>query len=78
MRRSAVELRPWVKGEEMSRVSISLADRQAGSPMPGDMIARNPRNHDDQWLVNAQFFRENYEPVDDPFANGPVEITGKD
>jgi len=27
------------------------------------MIARNPVNHDDQWLVAAAYFSANFEPV---------------
>ena len=30
---------------------------------PGDMIARNPKNHDDQWLVAAAYFADNFEPL---------------
>lgn len=44
-------------------VSISEADRLAGSPKFGDMIARNPKNHDDQWLVAQDYFRENFEEI---------------
>jgi len=28
------------------------------------MIARNPKNHDDQWLIAADYFADNFEPVD--------------
>jgi len=28
------------------------------------MIARNPQNHEDQWLVARQYFDENFEPLD--------------
>jgi hypothetical protein len=42
-------------------VSISQADRKNGSPKIGDMIARNPKNHKDQWLVSREFFESNYE-----------------
>jgi uncharacterized protein YozE (UPF0346 family) len=28
------------------------------------MIARNPKNHDDQWLVAKQYFEDNFEPCD--------------
>lgn len=64
-RRSQIaHLRPYVSGETLSdRVSISAADLEAGSPKPGDMIARNPANHDDQWLVAADYFAANFEPV---------------
>lgn len=47
-----------------NNVSISDADRQNGSPKIGDKIARNPKNHQDQWLVAEQYFRDNFEPVE--------------
>lgn len=43
-------------------VSISDEDIKAGSPKLGDMIARNPKNHADQWLVAAAYFAENFAP----------------
>jgi hypothetical protein len=42
-------------------VSISVEDDLAGSPKLGDMIARNPKNHKDQWLVAKQYFTDNFE-----------------
>jgi len=58
------ELRPYVVGEELNeQVSISAADRAAGSPKEGDMIARNPEDHDDQWLVAKDYFEANFEPI---------------
>lgn len=63
-RRSQIaELRRWEAGDDMTRVSISAPDKEAGSPKAGDMIARNPKNHDDQWLVAAQYFADNFEPA---------------
>jgi hypothetical protein len=62
-RRQIAELRTWQPGDDMSRVSVSAPDKEAGSPKVGDMIARNPKNHDDQWLVAAQYFADNFEPV---------------
>ncbi|CAB4165060.1 hypothetical protein UFOVP833_22 [uncultured Caudovirales phage] len=63
-RRSQIaELRPWAVGDDMARVSVSAPDKEAGSPKEGDMIARNPKNHDDQWLVAAQYFADNFEPA---------------
>ena len=63
-RRSQIaELRPYVQGEPVVGVSISKADAEAGSPKVGDMIARNPKNHNDQWLVAAQYFSDNFEPA---------------
>ncbi len=63
-RKQIAELRPYLPGEELDkRISISAADRDAGSPKSGDMIARNPANHDDQWLVAAKYFADNFEPI---------------
>lgn len=63
-RRSQIaELRPYHEGETLEGVSISQTDRDAGSPKVGDMIARNPKIHADQWLVAARYFADNFEPV---------------
>lgn len=43
------------------KVSISDADKENGSPLIGDMIARNPKNHNDQWLVAKLYFEDNFE-----------------
>lgn len=45
-------------------VSISQEDLKNGSPYIGDMIARNPKNHKDQWLVAQQYYLENFEPME--------------
>jgi hypothetical protein len=64
-RKQIAELRPFEDGEKLSeRVSVSQADKEAGSPKVGDMIARNPKNHDDQWLVAKQYFEDNFEPAE--------------
>lgn len=64
-RKQIAELRPYVPGECLleQQISISVADITADSPKIGDMIARNPKNHDDQWLVAAQYFADNFEPI---------------
>ncbi len=72
-RRSQIaELREYVPGEslDLQKVSISQADLDAGSPKEGDMIARNPKNHEDQWLVAAQYFQDNFEPMEPVAING--------
>lgn len=52
-----------------SRISISKTDRENGSPKIGDMIARNPKNHDDQWLVAEQYYKDNFALMEnDPTA----------
>ena len=44
-------------------VSISSEDILAGSPKIGDMIGRNPKNHNDKWLVAKQYFEDNFEEI---------------
>ena len=63
-RKQIAELRPYVSGERMDAISVGDVDRAAGSPKAGDMIARNPKNHADQWLVAAAYFAENFEPLE--------------
>jgi hypothetical protein len=63
-RRTAIaEMADWRPGLDMSGVSISDPDRNAGSPKAGDKIARNPANHEDRWLVAADYFAANFEPI---------------
>lgn len=62
-RKQIAELAPWTPDFDMTGVSVSSADQQAGSPKAGDMIARNPKNHNDRWLVAAQYFADNFEPA---------------
>lgn len=65
-RTNVAEMCPWTEtdGSGFNRTfSLSEPDRLAGSPKPGDMIARNPQNHDDQWLVAAKYFADNFEEL---------------
>lgn len=62
-RKGLSEMRPWVEGEDVTGVSISDADKLNGSPKNGDMIARNPKNYNDKWLVAKKYFEDNLEPV---------------
>lgn len=63
-RKGNSEMRPYINGEVLVNVSISHEDMKEGSPKEGDMIARNPNNHNDQWLVSKKYYDENLEPVD--------------
>lgn len=59
------EMRPYIVGEDLpTSVSISEADKINGSPMEGDMIARNPKSHADQRLVAKKYFEDNLELVE--------------
>lgn len=63
-RKGLSEMTPWTPDINMTRVSISDADLENGSPKVGDMIARNPKSHKDLWLVAKQYFEDNLELAD--------------
>lgn len=69
LRTNIAEMRPVTENEiyslihESNDVSISAQDIINGSPKIGDMIARNPLDHKDQWLVAADYFRENFKEM---------------
>lgn len=54
-------MRPYVPGEDLTGVSVSLHD----TPEAGGMIAHNPAYPQDQWYVAKQFFEDNYEVAHD-------------
>ena len=67
-RKGEIKLRPVTQEEielgsdnliEKVGVSISPEDIAAGSPKEGDMIAVNPENNLDLWLVNKEYFEKN-------------------
>lgn len=60
-RKGLSEMRPYIHGEDLSKVSISKED----VPEEGGMIARNPKNHEDQWYVAKKYFEENLELCDE-------------
>ena len=58
---STTEMRPYIKGEDLSNISVSKED----SPETDmGMIARNPNNHKDMWYVSRSYFEENFEPLE--------------
>ncbi|MEL7146027.1 MAG: hypothetical protein AAFO69_06640 [Bacteroidota bacterium] len=54
------EMRPYVKGEDLSKISVSDEDDPENDM---GMIARNPRNPKDLWYVARQYFEENFEEI---------------
>ncbi|GAF86573.1 unnamed protein product [marine sediment metagenome] len=62
-RAKIAELAVWEEGMNVDKVSIAKVDAEMGSPKAGDMIARNPANHDDMWLVAAEYFQNNFIPI---------------
>ena len=64
-RTNVAEMRIYEEGEDFDGISISDPDKENGSPKAGDMIARNPDNHKDQWLVAKDYFYANFAAMDD-------------
>jgi len=66
------EMRPYVPGEDLTGISVSEADRATMAEdarrgmVTGGYIARNPKNHADQWYVAQTYFDENLEPLEEP------------
>lgn len=55
------ELRPYVPGESLLNVTVNEKDIQDyGCPKEGDMIARDPKDRDNQWLVSKEYFERHY------------------
>jgi hypothetical protein len=52
------EMRPYIKGEDLTGVSVSAEDDPENDM---GMIARNPQNHSDQWYVSRKYFDLNLE-----------------
>ena len=59
-RKGFSEMRPYIKGEDLTGISVSDAD-DPESDM--GMIARNPDNHNDQWYVAREWFEKNFESI---------------
>lgn len=57
-RKGLSEMRPYVKGEDLTGVSVSKEDHPETDM---GMIARNPKNHEDQWYVAKKYFEDNFE-----------------
>lgn len=61
-RTNIAEMRPYIKGEDLSNVSVSPEDDPENDM---GMIARNPDNYQDQWYVNSEYFKKNFKIVSD-------------
>jgi hypothetical protein len=57
-RKGLLEMRPYVKGEDLSKISVSEVDNPEEDM---GMVARNPKNHEDQWYVVRKYFDDNLE-----------------
>ena len=61
-RTNIAEMRPYIKGEDLTEISVSNVD-DPESDM--GMVARNPENHADQWYVARAYFNSNFEEITD-------------
>jgi hypothetical protein len=61
-RTNVAEMRHYVEGEdlEMQGISVSATDNPKEDK---GMIARNPKNHKDQWYVARKYFEDNFEEI---------------
>jgi hypothetical protein len=59
-KKNIAEMRPYIKGEDLTKISVSGVDDPEND---GGMVARNPLNHDDQWYVAKKYFDDNFELV---------------
>ena len=54
------EMEEWSSETDMEQVAISDEDLAAGSPKTGDMIARDPYDYSNMWLIAHAYFLEDY------------------
>ena len=59
-RKGLSEMRPYIKGEDLTGVSVSQTDNPETDM---GMIARNPKDHNDKWYVARKYFEDNLEEV---------------
>jgi len=59
-RKGLSEMRPYIKGENTANISIADVDDPENDM---GMVARNPKNHADQWYVARKYFEDNLELV---------------
>ena len=60
-RKGLSEMRPYVKGEDLSKISVSPTDNPEEDM---GMVARNQKNHLDKWYVARKYFDDNLEEVE--------------
>lgn len=58
-RKGISEMRTYVPGEDVTKFSVNPVDVLE----LGGMVARNPKNHADQWYVAKKYFEDNLEPA---------------
>ena len=59
-RTNIAEMRDYIKGEDLSNISVSNTDNPEEDL---GMVARNPKNHNDKWYVARKYFEDNFEEI---------------
>ena len=59
-RANTAEMRPYILGEDLTNISVADVDDPKNDM---GMVARNPKNHKDQWYVARQYFKDNFEEI---------------
>lgn len=59
-RKGLSEMREYIKGEDLTNISVADVDNPETDM---GMVARNPKDHDDQWYVARKYFKENLQAV---------------
>ena len=62
-KKTVTVLEPYTPGMSLAGISVSELALNDGSPKQGDMIAHNPDNPDDRWLLSAEYVEQNYVPA---------------
>ena len=63
------------KGYDDCKVSINYSDISYKlSPKIGDMIAINPKDPTDQWLIEEKYFKDNHETFLELFGIEPIIV----
>jgi len=59
-RTNIAEMRLYIFGEDLTHISVSDVDDPKEDR---GMVARNPKNHKDQWYVAKKYFNDNFEEI---------------
>jgi len=70
-RKGLSEMRPYQLGESLSHINVSTEDMSLPS-LVGGMVARNPKDHNDQWYVAKKYFDDNLQETEFPVPGCPT------
>lgn len=59
-RSNIAEMRSYILGEDLTNISVADVDNPEKDM---GMVARNPKNHKDQWYVARKYFEDNFDEI---------------